>query len=141
MPTNNANTRREPGAALINTHTRYFKRFPAFGHQLDELRKQGLIPAKRIIVAFDWSIGKLFPRIIITDDAPVTGLKFNYLAGLHVQIAYSDRNAAILPELVNEILTVKPATLSVFNISAVTRGEPAFHTIHRSQSISEEAAA
>lgn len=138
MPTN-ANARREPGAALINTHARYFKRFPAFGHQLDDLRKQGLIPAKRVIVAFDWNIGKLFPRIIITSDVLASNLQFRYLAGLHVQIVYHDRDAAILPELVNEILTVKPATLAVFNMSAVTRGEPAFHMIHRSQSVTEAA--
>lgn len=114
----------------------HIRKYPPYGKKFVDLRRRGLIPLRRVIVAFDWSIGKMFPRIIITDDTPVTGLQFNYLVGLHVQVAYSDRDAAILPELVNEILTIKPATLSVLNMSAVTRGEPAFHTIHRSQSVS-----
>lgn len=116
-----------------------FRRFPAFGKQFDALRQKGLIPDKRVIVAFDWNIGKLFPRIIIASDVPASNLQFRYLAGLHVEVVYYDRDAAILPALVDEILKIRPASLSVFNMSAVTRGEPAFHMIHRSQSITEAA--
>lgn len=119
----------EREAAFENTRTS-FKRFPAFGKQLDDLRKQGRIPAKRVIVAFDWKIGKLFPRIIIAPDTPVTKFQFRYLAGLHIQVAYHDRDAAILPALTDEILKIHPASLSTFNLSAVKRGEPASHMIY-----------
>ena len=124
----------EREAASINTHIDS-KRFPAFGRQLDDLRKQGRIPAKRVIVAFDWKIGKLFPRIIIMPDAPVTKFQFRYLAGLHIQIAYHDRDAALLPALTDEILKIRPASLSTFNLSAVKRGEPASHMIYMEEGL------
>lgn len=115
------------------------KRFPPFGRRLEEIRNKGMIPAKRVIVTTDWSVGKIFPRIIIAPDVPASDLQLRYLSGLHVQVAYYDRDAAILPGLITEILTAKPATLSVFSMSAAIRGEPAFHVIHRSQSIREAA--
>jgi len=116
-------------ADFQNPHVN-FKRFPAYGKQLDDLRKQNLIPAQRVIVAFDWSIGKLYPRIIVKPDAPVSNLQFRYLAGLHVQIAYYDHDAIIMSALVDEILRIHPASLAVFNMSAVTRGGSAFSMIH-----------
>jgi hypothetical protein len=124
----------ERETASENTRTN-FKRFPAFGKQLDDLRKQGRIPAKRVIVAFDWRIGKLFPRIIIMPDAPVTKFQFRYLAGLHIQVAYHDRDAAILPALTDEIMKIHPASLSTFNLSAVKRGEPASHMIYMEEGL------
>ncbi len=133
MQPTNENARYQPGAVKShykNTCGNHCKRFPPFGKQLDDLRKQNLIPAKRVIVAFDWSIGKLYPRIIVTPDVPVSNLQFRYLAGLHVQIAYHDRDASIMPALVDEILRIRPASLSVFNMSAVARGKPAFSMIH-----------
>lgn len=130
MHPTNENARLEPGDRNYETTHANFKRFPAFGKQLDDLRKQNQIPAKRVIVAFDWSIGKLFPRIIITPDTPVSNLQFRYLAGLHIQIAYCDRDAAYLPDMIDALLKVKPASLATFNLSAVERKEPAFLMIH-----------
>jgi hypothetical protein len=115
------------------------KKFPPFGKQLDELRRKGLIPAKRVIVATDWSIGKIFPRIIVTPDAPVANLRFNYLVSLHVQIVHYDHDSQILESLITEILSIQPESLSAFNMSAVKRGEPAFKMIF-SKSIMEVAA-
>lgn len=115
------------------------RRFPAFGRQLDEIRKRGLIPNRRVIVCFDWEIGTLFPRIIIAPDAPVSNLQFRYLAGLHVQIVHYDREASYLPGLIDQLMIAKPASLAIFNMDAVRRGDPAFRMIHRSQSITEAA--
>lgn len=116
----------------------YIKRFPIFGKRLDELRKSGLIPARRVIVATEWHIGKLYPRIIVTPDIPVTSLRFNYLSGLHVQIVHFDRDEPILSDLITEILLIQPATLSTFNMDAVKQGKPAFKMIF-SQSVMEAA--
>ena len=125
--------------ALENTYLDYKRKFPPFGKQLDELRRKGLIPAKRVIVATDWSIGKIFPRIIVTPDAPVANLRFNYLVGLHVQIVHYDHDNQILESLITEILSIQPESLSAFNMSAVKRGEPAFRMIF-SKSVMEVAA-
>lgn len=116
-----------------------FKTWPAYGKKLDELRRKGLIPAMRVIVTTNWSIGKLFPRIIITPGTPASSYKFNYLVGLHVQIVYFDHDAAMLPSLTTEIMLIKPATLAVFNMDAVKRGEPAYTMLY-SQSVIEVAA-
>ena len=107
----------------------YKRKFPPFGKRLDDLRRAGKIPAMRVIVATDWSIGKLFPRIVITDELPATSLRFNYLSGLHVQIVYFDRDNQLLESLITEILSIQPATLSVFNMDAVKQGKPAFKPI------------
>ena len=68
------------------------KKFPPYGKKLDDFRRRGLIPKNRVIVATDWKIGKLFPRIIVMPDAQVTSLRFNYLSGLHVQIVHFDHD-------------------------------------------------
>lgn len=116
--------------ALENTRPHCKRKFPPFAKRLNDLRRTGKIPAKRIIVATDWSLGKgLFPRIIVTQEQPAASLQFNYLAGLHVQIVCHDRDAAILPDLVAEILSVQPTTLSIFDMSAVKQGKPAFRLI------------
>lgn len=125
--------------ALENTHLDYKRKFPPFGKQLDELRRKGLIPAKRVIVATDWSIGKIFPRIIVTPDVPVTNLRFNYLVSLHVQIVHYDHDSRILESLITEIQSIQPQSLSTFNMDAVKRGEPAFKMIF-SKSVMEAAA-
>lgn len=123
----------------VNNLSSTIKRYPAYGKQLNELRCKGLIPAKRVIVTTHWHIGKLYPRIIVTPDTPVSNLQFNYLSGLHVQIVYFDRDEPILSDLITEILSIQPATLATFNMSAVKRGEPAFKLIY-SQSVMEAAA-
>ena len=140
MPTN-TNARREPGAQLEKTRQNNYttKKFPPYGKKLNHLRRSGLIPTKRIIVTTAWEIGKVYPRIIITPDSPVNNLQFNYLVGLHVQIVYFDRDESILDDLITEILAVKPATLSAFNMDAVKQGKPAFKLIY-SQSTMEAAA-
>lgn len=115
-----------------------FKTWPAYGKKLDELRRKGLIPAMRVIVATDWKLGAAYPRIVITQDQPVTSLQFNYLSGLHVQIVHYDHDNQILESLITEILSVQPESLSVFNMDAVKQGKPAFKMVY-SKSVMEAA--
>lgn len=118
----------------------HIRKYPPYGKKLDDLRRQGLIPAMRVIVTTDWKLGAAYPRIVVTRDQPITSLRFEYLAGLHVQIIYYDHDASILPNLTAEIQSVNPASLAVFNMSAVKRGEPAYTMIY-SQLVMEEIAA
>lgn len=121
----------EREAAFRDTLHTNFKRFPPFGKQLDQIRQRGLIPNRRVIVCFDWQIGKLYPRIVIMREHPPERIELRYLAGLHCQIAFFDHDAEYLPGLVDEILKTKPASLALFNMSAVQRGEPAFSMVHK----------
>ncbi len=126
------------GTASENTLSNHTRKFPAFGRQLDELRRKGLIPAMRVIVATDWKIGAAYPRIVITQEQPVTSLRFEYLAGLHVQIVHYDHDNQILESLITEILSIQPESLSTFSMDAVKRGDPAFKMIF-SKSVLEAA--
>lgn len=116
----------------------HIRKYPAFGKRIAGMRRNGQIPAIRVIVTTDWKLGAAYPRIVVTRDKPITRLRFEYLAGLHVQIAYYDQDALILPDLTAEIQSVNPASLAAFNMSAVKRGEPAYTMIY-SQSIMEVA--
>ncbi len=101
------------------------RRYPPYGRQLEKIRRTGRAPVKRIIVTTDWNIGKVFPRIVITDELPASSFKFEYLAGLHVQIVFYDKDSKILTELIEEVLKINPASLTTFNMSAVELEEPA----------------
>lgn len=114
------------------------KRFPPFGKKLNQIRRKGLIPSKHVIVATDWNIGKAFPRIIITEEIPITNLRFDYLAGLNVQIVHFDCDENIMLDLITEILKINPTTLTTFNMSAVKISKPAFKVIF-SKSVMEAA--
>lgn len=116
------------------------KKYPPFGKRLGEMRRKGLIPLMRVIVATQWHIGKAFPRIVIPQGQSVINLRFEYLAGLHVQIVYYDHDASILPDLTAEIQSINPATLAVFNMSAVKRGDPAYTMIYSQSEMKEIAA-
>lgn len=124
--------------ASENAHPNHTRKYPPFGKKLDELRRRGLIPAMRVIVTTDWKLGAAYPRIVITQEQPVISLRFEYLAGLHVQIVYYDHDASIMLDLTAEIQSINPATLAVFNRSAVKRGDPAFKMIF-SKSVLEAA--
>ncbi len=114
----------------------HIRQYPAFGKKLDDLRRRGLIPAMRVIVTTDWKLGAAYPRIVITQERPVTSLRFEYLAGLHVQMVHYDHDNQILESLITEILSIQPESLSKFNMDAVKRGEPAFKMIY-SKSVME----
>jgi len=114
------------------------KKFPPFGKRLNDQRREGLIPAMRVIVATDWKLGAAYPRIVVTKESPITSLQFNYLSGLHVQIAHYDNDNHILESLITEILSIQPESLSVFNMDAVKQGKRAFKMIY-SKSVMEAA--
>lgn len=126
----NKNARLEPGETYQNARANY-KRFPAFGRQIDEIRKRGLIPNRRVIVCFDWEIGTLFPRIVIMRETPPERIELRYLGGLHVQIVHYDLDAPYLPSLIDKLMLAKPASVATFNMDAVRRGAPAFTMIHK----------
>ena len=94
----------------------HYKRFPAYGKQLMEMRMAGKVPDNSVVVAFDWSIGRVFPRIVIADPVPFVDMELRFLAGLDVIIAYHDKDASLVHELAQAILAVNPRILQAFAI-------------------------
>lgn len=109
------------------------KHYPAYGKRIKLLRDKGLVPCGDVIVTFDWKIGKVYTRIVISPDKPIKTLNFSYLAGLNVMIAHNFHDAFMLPDLVDEILRVKPKMLVTFNYMLAKQnftGNSAFCLIH-----------
>ena len=92
----------------------HYKRFPAFGKQLMEQRLSGQVPRNSVVVAFDWDIGRAFPRIVITEEVESKNLDLWYLAGLDVMLTYRNKDSSRVIELSQEILNVNPRSLLAF---------------------------
>lgn len=92
----------------------HYKRFPAYGKQLMDQRLAGQVPPNSVVVAFEWCIGRIFPRIVITDAVSFDDLELRYLAGLDVMLAYRDKDASRVLELAQAILKVNPRILNAF---------------------------
>lgn len=59
------------------------KRLPPFGRELLELRRKGLVPQGRVVVALDtWNYGKRYARVVVTPELEPGDLDFHFLAGL-----------------------------------------------------------
>ncbi|MGA8149258.1 MAG: hypothetical protein WB870_17020 [Gallionellaceae bacterium] len=100
-----------------NPHANY-RRYPAFGKQMMQLREAGQVPPNSVCVCFDWDLAQQFPRIVIADPVAPDDLELRYLAGLDVWIAYRDKDAAKVSELAQAILQTNPHSLLAFNIEA-----------------------
>ncbi len=117
----------------VNTNYFTTKRYPAYGKQLDELRRNGLVPAQRVVATTDWRLGAAYPRIVIPADAKVDQLIFAYLAGLSVQIVHHEGEAELVSNLIDEILKVRLRILTLFNFDVAQQNDPqysAFTLIH-----------
>ena len=116
-PAGNDNASGEAGAvgAFQKIHP-HFNRFPAYGKQLSAMRRAGKIPARMVMVTFDWKLARAYPRIVLADDTSPTDLNFNCLAGLPVQVIYRLTDAYRVNAVVEAILKVNPSFLATFAV-------------------------
>ena len=98
------------------------KIFPPFGRKLFELRQTGKIPAQIAMIVFDWKLAQTYTRIILPNNIPPEALRFDYLAGLPVQIVYRDKDAHRINSVVQEILKVYPSFLATFALDLANDG-------------------
>ncbi|SEP38766.1 hypothetical protein [Nitrosovibrio sp. Nv6] len=98
---------------------RNYKRLPPYGKQLMAIREAGKVPVRKVIVSFDWNLGRAYPRIIIPADANPAELDFRFLAGLPVQIIYGSQEAHRVDALVQEILLANPSLLVTFALDLI----------------------
>ena len=100
-----------------------YKRFPPYGKKLMELRRSGKIPARTVMVTFDWKLARAYPRVVIADQTPAARLNFDYLAGLPVEVVYRGNDAHRVSGVVDAILQVNPAFLATFALDLVDTGD------------------
>lgn len=99
------------------------KRLPSYGKQFMAIRQAGKAPARMVIVAFDWDLGKAYPRIIIPHDLTPAEIEFRFLAGLPVQIAYRSKDAHCVDAVAQEIVKVNPCFLATFALDLAGTGD------------------
>ncbi|SEM81474.1 hypothetical protein SAMN05216404_101229 [Nitrosospira multiformis] len=87
------------------------------------IRQAGKAPVKMVIVAFDWDLGKAYPRIIIPDNLTPAEIEFRFLAGLPVQITYRSKDAHRVDAVVQEVAKVNPCFLATFAFDLAGTGD------------------
>ena len=100
-----------------------YKRLPPYGKQLMTIRQAGKAPSRMVIVAFDWDLGKAYPRIIIPDNLTPAEIEFRFLAGLPVQITYRSKDAHRVDAVAQEIAKVNPCFLATFALDLAGTGD------------------
>ena len=98
------------------------KVFPPYGKKLFELRKKGQIPSKLLMVVFNWKLARAYPRIVLTEEIKPQETEFKYLAGIPVQIVFSEKEADRVNGFSQEILKVNPSFLSTFGLHLLDVG-------------------
>jgi hypothetical protein len=97
------------------TARQHFGRFPAYGKQLMQQRLAGRVP-RSLYVVTDWNLAKAFPRVVVTDDIAPDQLELCFLAGLDITLAYRERYASRVPELMQKILAANPRILNALAV-------------------------
>jgi hypothetical protein len=101
----------------------YKLKLPPYGKQLMSIREAGKAPAKIMIVAFDWDLGKAYPRIIIPNDLAPAEIEFRFLACLPVQITYRSKDAHRVDAVAQEVAKVNPCFLATFALDLAGTGD------------------
>lgn len=71
-------------------------RLPAFGRELVELRRRGLVPGRPVVVSLDsWRWGKAYPRLVVPADLEPEVADFSAIAGIDCFLAWSSKNTTI----------------------------------------------
>jgi len=71
-------------------------RLPGFGRELVELRRQGMVPARPIVVALDsWKWGRSYPRLVVAEDLDPSEADFSVVAGLECFLAWSSKVTSV----------------------------------------------
>ena len=96
------------------------RKMPAYGRTLHGLRMSGHVPAcyTSVIALDDWKLGKVFPRVVVSDDTDPAELDLSMLAGLDVTVAWHPTMTSIdrRDETIREVLKVNPASLRAIDL-------------------------
>lgn len=91
-------------------------RLPPYGKELAAMRQSGQAPAQDVVVALDWTLGKVFPRVVVPEDLPAEKIDLSFIAGLWVIIAYRAAQASRVDALAQHALRFCPKALQTINV-------------------------
>jgi hypothetical protein len=90
------------------------KKYPAFGRQIAALRQAGKIPRSIVYIVSDWMLARQSTRIVLDRTFPVNQYRFDFLAGLPLQICCEATDSKRVSELTAELRAVNPSWLATF---------------------------
>jgi hypothetical protein len=70
-------------------------RLPAYGRELADAQRRGL-NVTELVIALSWSLGKPFPRVVVTDDHVIHELDLSIVKGLSCVVAHDGDHARAL---------------------------------------------
>lgn len=100
-------------------------KLPAFGRELLEIRRQGLVPKRgfwlaHVVVVLDcWRLARGFQRLVIAPDDDPLALDFTVVAGLDVFLVWDSRVSAAerLKAAVDAVLGGQPHDVCAMDVS------------------------
>lgn len=108
------------------------KRLPAFGREILELRRKGMVPAvqrnghacTRFFVTLDtWDYGKDYARVVVTPEHDPAALDFSFVAGLDVELMWLPRATSLARRdaTIRALVRANPQRLMLWTVGT---GEP-----------------
>lgn len=101
------------------------KVFPSYGRQIAEMRQSGRIPRSVVHVVSDWNLAQKCTRIVLDKSVPIQFYRFDYLAGLPVQVCCGPVESKRVSELITELKAINPLWLATFCPDLVDTNWPA----------------
>jgi hypothetical protein len=110
-------------------------RLPAFGRELIELRRRGLVPGRTVIVSLDsWRWGKAYPRLVVPEDLDPAEIDFSMIAGIETFVVWSSKISTIARRdaLIRALVRCAPCFLWACDVAAT---EESFIVISRAKGL------
>jgi hypothetical protein len=97
------------------------RRLPAFGRELLNLRRKGLVPGRTVVVALDsWRWGRGYPQLVVPDELDPLEIDFCMIAGIEVFLAWSSAKTRIdrRDSLIRSLVACEPRFLWCCDMAA-----------------------
>jgi hypothetical protein len=89
-------------------------RLPAYGRQLLDLRKRGLVPDRDLVISTDsWKWGIGCPRVVFPQDLDADAADLRFVAGIPCFLAWGSSKTTIerRDAIIRQIVRCKPSRL------------------------------
>jgi hypothetical protein len=108
---------------------------PAFGRELLDLRRRGLVPGRPVVISLDsWHFGRAYPRLVIPGELDPAQIDLSMVAGIDTFVAWSSRISTIARRdaLIRALVRCGPCFLWACDIAAP---EESFIVISRARGL------
>jgi hypothetical protein len=89
-------------------------RLPAYGRQLLDLRRCGMVPEREIVIALDcWKWGEGWPRMVVPHDIDAAAADFLPVAGIPCFLAWGSSKTTLArrDQIIKAIVRCRPSFL------------------------------